>query len=48
LLDPAFDDVPVSTIAFGCGFADTTNFYRAFRAAFDTTPGILRANRSKR
>lgn len=48
LLDPAFDEMPVSTIAFSCGFADVTNFYRAFRAAFDTTPGKLRESRSKR
>jgi AraC-like DNA-binding protein len=48
LLDPAFDDVPVSTIAVSCGFADITNFYRAFRTAFDTTPGNLRESRSKR
>ena len=48
LLDPAFDDVSVSAIAFGCGFADVTSFYRAFRAAFDTTPRNLRANRSAR
>jgi AraC-like DNA-binding protein len=48
LLDPAFDDVAVSTIAFDCGFSDVTSFYRAFRNAFDTTPGILRENRAAR
>jgi AraC-like DNA-binding protein len=48
LLDPAFDDVPVGTIALRCGFADVTSFYRVFRAAFDTTPGILRKTRSRR
>ena len=48
LLDPAYDDVPISTIAFGCGFADATSFYRAFRAAFDPTPGVLRENRPAR
>jgi AraC-like DNA-binding protein len=46
LLDPAFDDVPVGTIARKCGFADVANFHRAFRSAFDTTPGNLRKNRS--
>lgn len=44
LLDPAFDDVPVSAIGLNCGFADSTSFYRAFRTAFDTTPGNLREN----
>jgi AraC-like DNA-binding protein len=48
LLDPAFDDVSVSAIAAHCGFADVTSFYRAFRTAFDTTPGALRESRPKR
>ena len=48
LLDPAFDDVPVGTVASACGFADVTSFHRAFRAAFDTTPGFLRKSRSAR
>lgn len=48
LLDPAFDEVPVGTIAVNCGFADVTSFHRAFRAAFDTTPGMLRKSRSAR
>jgi len=48
LLDPAFDDVPVGTIALSCGFTDVTSFHRAFRNAFDTTPGVLRKNRSGR
>lgn len=48
LLDPAFDEVPVGTIALNCGFADVATFHRAFRSAFDTTPGILRKNRSTR
>lgn len=47
LRDPAFDEVSVSRIASSCGFADVTGFYRAFRTAFDTTPAILRASRSK-
>jgi len=47
LLDPTFDEVSVSRIAARCGFADVTTFYRAFRAAFDTTPAILRATRAK-
>ncbi len=48
LLDPAFDGVPIGTIALGCGFADVASFHRAFRNAFDTTPGALRKNRSAR
>ena len=48
LLDPAFDEVPVGTIASNCGFADATSFHRAFRSAFDMTPGMLRKNRSAR
>lgn len=48
LLDPAFDDVPVGTIAFNCGFVDVTSFHRAFRGAFDMTPGLLRKSRSAR
>jgi AraC-like DNA-binding protein len=48
LLDPAFDDVSVGAIAFDCGFAEVTSFYRAFRNAYDTTPGTLRENRSAR
>jgi len=47
LLDPAFDEAPVGTIALNCGFADVTSFHRAFRAAFDMTPGTLRRNRSR-
>jgi AraC-like DNA-binding protein len=46
LLDPAFDEVPVGTIAFNCGFVDATSFHRAFRNAFDMTPGMSRKNRS--
>jgi AraC-like DNA-binding protein len=48
LLDPTFDDRPVGTIASDCGFADVLSFHRVFRAAFDTTPGNLRKNRSTR
>jgi len=48
LLDPAFDDVAISDIAFNCGFAEVTSFYRVFRAAFDITPGALRESRSRR
>jgi AraC-like DNA-binding protein len=48
LLDPGFDDVPIGDIAFRSGFVDVTSFYRSFRAAFDTTPGILRETRPGR
>ncbi|THD57360.1 MAG: AraC family transcriptional regulator [Bradyrhizobium sp.] len=48
LLDPAFDDLPVGTIASNCGFADVTSFHRVFRAAFDSTPGNLRKSRPTR
>jgi AraC-like DNA-binding protein len=48
LLDPAFDDVSVGAIAFDCGFAEVTSLYRAFRNAYDTTPGTLREGRATR
>ncbi len=47
LLDPVFDALPVSTIGFQCGFSEATSFYRAFKAAYDTTPAALRASRRK-
>jgi AraC-like DNA-binding protein len=47
LLDPAHDDMPVSDIAFACGFLDVTSFYRTFRAAYDTTPNAFREQRRK-
>jgi AraC-like DNA-binding protein len=34
---------PISAIAFGCGFADLSNFNRAFRRRFGCTPGEHRA-----
>ncbi|HEY3847554.1 MAG TPA: helix-turn-helix domain-containing protein, partial [Acetobacteraceae bacterium] len=34
---------PVTDIAFAWGFGSLSGFYRAFRAAFDATPGDLRA-----
>ena len=45
LLDPGFDEMPVSDVAFACGFIDVTSFYRSFRAVFDTTPGSVRERR---
>ena len=42
LLDPALNDQPISELAFRCGFLDVSSFYRAFRAAYQTTPKTLR------
>lgn len=35
-------DVPVSTIAFDCGFADVSHFNRSFRQRFGCTPSDVR------
>jgi AraC-like DNA-binding protein len=35
-------DVPVSTIAFNCGFADVSHFNRSFRQRFGCTPSDVR------
>ena len=35
---------PIAEIAFKCGFADLSTFYRAFRARYGETPNALRAN----
>jgi AraC-like DNA-binding protein len=35
-------DVPVSTIAFDCGFADVSHFNRSFRQMFGCTPSDVR------
>jgi len=42
LLDPAQQDRPVSAIAARWGILDATNFSRAFRAAYGTSPGEYR------
>jgi AraC-like DNA-binding protein len=47
LLDPAFDGMPISHIAFACGFLDVTSFYRAFRVAFAITPNTFREQRRR-
>ncbi len=33
---------PISEIALRCGFGTVTTFYRWFRAAYGTTPGVYR------
>jgi AraC-like DNA-binding protein len=35
-------DVPVSTIAFDCGFANVSHFNRSFRQRFGCTPSDVR------
>lgn len=42
LADPAFDHLPVLTIAFDCGFGSIGPFNRAFRAATGVTPTVYR------
>lgn len=37
----------LTDIAFACGFDSLPTFYRAFRAAYDATPGELRAARGR-
>jgi AraC-like DNA-binding protein len=42
LLEPTLRDLPVSTIAFGWGFADAAHFTRVFRQAYGHPPGEYR------
>jgi AraC-like DNA-binding protein len=35
-------DVPISTIAYDCGFSDISHFNRAFRRQFGCTPSDAR------
>ena len=42
LLDPALSDLPVSSIAFGWGFADAAHFSRVFRQAYGHPPAEYR------
>lgn len=37
---------PIADIAFKCGFADLSTFYRAFRARYGKTPNAFRAGRA--
>jgi AraC-like DNA-binding protein len=39
---PGSGDVPVSTIAYDCGFSDVSHFNRLFRQRFGCTPSDLR------
>jgi AraC-like DNA-binding protein len=39
---PALADVPISTIAYDCGFSDISHFNRLFRRRFGCTPTELR------
>jgi hypothetical protein len=43
LTDRARSRAPISTIAYGAGFTDLSNFYRAFRQRFGCTPSDVRA-----
>jgi AraC family transcriptional regulator len=38
----------ISDIAFDCGFGDISNFNRTFRAEFDMSPRVFRANSHRR
>ncbi len=42
LREPAMAHLPISTIAYDCGFRDLSHFGRAFRTRFDCTPGDWR------
>lgn len=48
LLDPAYQDRPVSAIGARWGFLDAVNFSRAFRAAYGDPPGEYRARTTSR
>jgi AraC-like DNA-binding protein len=39
---PTSGHVPISTIAYDCGFSDVSHFNRAFRRRFGCTPGEVR------
>lgn len=39
---PSSSQVPISTIAFDCGFSDVSHFNRAFRRRFGCTPSEVR------
>jgi AraC-like DNA-binding protein len=45
LVDPRFENRPISTLAFRWGFNDLSGFNRAFKAAFGVTPRELRTIR---
>ncbi|MBW8755837.1 MAG: helix-turn-helix transcriptional regulator, partial [Sphingomonadales bacterium] len=42
LRQPASAEVPVSTIAYDCGFSDVSHFNRLFRQRFGCTPSDVR------
>jgi AraC-like DNA-binding protein len=42
LCDETRSGVPISAIAYECGFSDLSNFYRAFRQRFGCTPTDVR------
>lgn len=46
LMDPEYDGMAVSDIAFACGFLNVTSFYRAFRRLYGMTPSDMRSDRS--
>ena len=41
-------DLPVSQIAFQCGFGDANNFIRAFRESFGLSPSQFRQREGRR
>lgn len=45
LMDPGFDRMAVSDLAFACGFLNVTSFYRAFRRRYGMTPSEVRGDR---
>jgi AraC-like DNA-binding protein len=47
LADPAFEHLPVLTIALDCGFGSIGPFNRAFKARFGETPTAFREARSR-
>lgn len=45
LADPAFDHLPILTLAYDCGFGSIGPFNRAFKAKTGMTPQAFRKGR---
>lgn len=43
LSSPLYNRMTIIDLAYHCGFASVSNFYRAFRQAFESTPSSVRA-----